>query len=475
MKLMKQLIYTCVLMCCVMCSSCNDYLDIVPKGNKIPTTLADYEALLRDEYTIGQTSISNALYLLNDYYVTVSNLNSPTLTRANYMWDETADRILLNNADESTYYQLYAAISSCNLIIENVPSATEATDAERAEVIAYAKVIRSLCYFVLANYYADTYDAATAGEKLSVPLITSANINAPSQQVTIQAIYDFIIQGVQEAIDGGLPEQSMTVLHPNLGAAYALLARVYLQMQNYSEALNYANLALEQNDQLYDWNAYYDEHRSTIENPEDYTGLPTPTDYSYVENYYFRCGNGSPNYTTNELNILVERAERFEEGDARFLSRWKLYSQNQDTYYRGVGNGYFNWGGLTTTEVYLIKAECQARLAQGGDFTEAMNTLNAVRQTRIRPEVYQPLTVSTLAEAIELIRRTKDNELIFSIVPFADARRFNQEGTYARTMTKTYEDETYTLRPDSHLWTMPFPAGAINNPGNGSIQQNVSK
>ena len=475
MKLMKQLIYTCVLMCCVMCSSCNDYLDIVPKGNKIPTTLADYEALLRDEYTIGQTSISNALYLLNDYYVTVSNLNSPTLTRANYMWDETADRILLNNADESTYYQLYAAISSCNLIIENVPSATEATDAERAEVIAYAKVIRSLCYFVLANYYADTYDAATAGEKRSVPLITSANINAPSQQVTIQAIYDFIIQGVQEAIGEGLPEQSMTVLHPNLGAAYALLARVYLQMQNYSEALSYANLALGQNDQLYDWNAYYDEHRSTIENPEDYTGLPTPTDYSYVENYYFRCGNGSPNYTTNELNIPVERAERFEEGDARFLSRWKLYSQNQDTYYRGVGNGYFNWGGLTTTEVYLIKAECQARLAQGGDFTEAMNTLNAVRQTRIRPEVYQPLTVSTLAEAIELIRRTKDNELIFSIVPFADARRFNQEGTYARTMTKTYEDETYMLRPDSHLWTMPFPAGAINNPGNGSIQQNVSK
>ena len=475
MKLMKQLIYTCVLMCCVMCSSCNDYLDIVPKGNKIPTTLADYEALLRDEYTIGQTSISNALYLLNDYYVTVSNLNSPTLTRANYMWDETADRILLNNADESTYYQLYAAISSCNLIIENVPSATEATDAERAEVIAYAKVIRSLCYFVLANYYADTYDAATAGEKLSVPLITSANINAPSLQVTIQAIYDFIIQGVQEAIGEGLPEQSMTVLHPNLGAAYALLARVYLQMQNYSEALSYANLALGQNDQLYDWNAYYDEHRSTIENPEDYTGLPTPTDYSYVENYYFRCGNGSPNYTTNELNIPVERAERFEEGDARFLSRWKLYSQNQDTYYRGVGNGYFNWGGLTTTEVYLIKAECQARLAQGGDFTEAMNTLNAVRQTRIRPEVYQPLTASTLTEAIELIRRTKDNELIFSIVPFADARRFNQEGTYARTMTKTYEDETYTLRPDSHLWTMPFPAGAINNPGNGSIQQNVSK
>ena len=271
----------------------------------------------------SQTPIYNVLYLLNDNYVTVANLNSPTLTRANYMWDESADRIMLNNADENAYYTLYSAISSCNLIIENAPTATEATDQERAEVTAYAKVIRSLCYYVLVNYYADTYEAASAGEKLSVPLITSSVIDAPSEQVTIQEMYDFIIHGVEEAIDGGLPEESMTVIHPNLGAAYALLARVYLQMQDYTKALEYAELALDQNSALYDWNAYYDEHITTIEDLDDYTTLPTPTDYSYVENYYFRCGNSSPNYTTNELDIPVWRAERFEEGDAKFMSRWK--------------------------------------------------------------------------------------------------------------------------------------------------------
>ena len=285
-------------------------------------------------------------------------------------------------------------------------------------------------------------------------------------------MYDFIIQGVEEAIDGGLPEESMTVIHPNLGAAYALLARVYLQMQDYTKALEYAELALGQNSALYDWNAYYDDHIAAIENPDDYTGLPTPTDYSYVENYYFRCGNGSPNYTTNELDIPVWRAERFEKGDAKFMSRWKYRSENQDTYYDGVGNGYFNWGGLTTCEVYLIKAEC---LARGGDISGAMDVLNTVRQTRIRPDVYAPLTAADLEEAIDLIRRTKDNELIFSIVPFADARRFNAEGTYARTLTKEYDGRTYTLSPGSHLWTMPFPAGAINNPGNGTITQNVDR
>ncbi len=472
---MKKISYILALAGMLAMSSCNDYLDIVPKGNKIPTTLADYEALLRDEYTIGQTPVTNALYLLNDYYMTRSSLGSPSLGTANYLWDENADRIELNNSDENTYYQLYSGISSCNLIIENTPTATECTDAERAEVIAYAKVIRAYNYFVLANYYADTYDAATAAETRSVPLITSANINAPYEQVSLQRLYDFIIQDVNEAINGGLPEQSMTIIHPNLGAAYALLARVYLQMSNYDEALRYANLALEQNNALYDWNAYYDEHRTVLEDPENYDPLPTPMDYNYVENYYFRHGDRSPNFTTYEFNIPVERAERFEDGDARFLSRWKLYSDGTDTYYKGLANGYFNYGGLTTTEVYLIKAECEARQAQGNNFTAAMNTLNTVREKRIRPDVYQPATASTLAEAIELIRRTKDNELIFSIVPFADARRFNHEGTYARTMTKTYNEQTLTLRPDSHLWTMPFPAGAINNPGNGTITQNVER
>lgn len=471
---MNKIVYFGAVLVCFLLSSCTDYLNIAPKGNKIPTTLADFEALLRDQYTISRTPVTNALYLLNDVYLTNSQVNTPSLSQANYMWDESADRIMLNNADEGTYYVLYGAISSCNLIVENVPTATEATDAERNEVIAYAKVIRALCYDVLVNYYADTYDASTAAEKRSVPFITSADIDAPYTQVSIQAMYDFIIQDVKEAIEMGLPAQSMTAIHPNLGAGYALLARVYLQMQNYSEALRYANLALAQNDQLYDWNTFYEEHKAAIEDPDNYDKIATPMQYDYVENYYLRLGEQSV-YDSYEKDIPVERAARFEEGDARFLSRWKLKVDNNDTYYKALESGYFNHGGLTTCEAYLIKAECQARLAEGNDYSEAMNTLNAVRITRIRPEVYRPAVASTLEEALSQIRRTKDNELIFSIVPFADARRYNQEGTYARTLTKTYGGKEYVLSPTSHLWTMPFPAGALNNPGNGSIEQNVSK
>ena len=83
---MNRIIYFCITLACFLCSSCNDYLNIAPKGNKIPTTLADFEALLRDQYTISRTPVENALYLLNDVYLTNAKVNTPSLSQANYMW-----------------------------------------------------------------------------------------------------------------------------------------------------------------------------------------------------------------------------------------------------------------------------------------------------------------------------------------------------------------------------------------------------
>ena len=104
-----------------------------------------------------------------------------------------------------------------------------------------------------------------------------------------------------------------------------------------------------------------------------------------------------------------------------------------------------------------------------------METLNKVRETRILPELYQPLTANTEAEAIPLIMRTKRNELIMTTVPFCDARRLNAEGKYLITPSKEINGQKVQLSANSHLWTFPFPLGAIENKGNGNIQQNVSK
>ena len=307
--------------------------------------------------------------------------------------------------------------------------------------------------------------------RLRVPLITSSLQNAPYHQATIQEIYEFILNDLNTSV-ADLPDMGTTLLHPGKGAAYAMLARTYLQMMNYEKALEFADKALAINDKLVDWVAFYNDNKGVIGQEGVYPSLKTPLGFDSQDCYNFNYADNSSNYASAIFKIPVNRAAGFEEGDAYFLSNWKLRTMGAETYYQGLTNGYINLAGMRTVEQYLIKAECLARKKQ---LTDAMDVLNEVRKTYILPEKYQPLSASSVAEAIRYIRQAKDNQLIFSIVPFGDARRLNAEGTYARRLTKEIDGKQISLAPSSHLWTFPFPKGAIDNPGNGSFVQNVEK
>ena len=450
--------------------SCDDYLSVVPKGQKIPVSLEDFALMLKDEYGAHRVDASQAIILMNDRHVSSSDLSYYPLYKANYNWDETADRIDLNKSDEQPFYVGYEAISVFNLVIENAPEATEATEEERRSVVAQSKVLRAMSYFNIVNYYSDTYVASTAADKGGIPIITSANVNAEYTQPSVQEVYDFILQDMQEAY-ADLPNNGETILHPDKGTADAFYARLYLQLGNYTEALEYAERALNANDALYDWTEFYETHKAIIEDPENHnTRLPSPMGFNYVENYNFR--HGSVSYQSTERNLTLDRMEYFEDGDARAAARWKLYTIGGESYYRSTMNGFYNYGGITTVEVYLIKAEC---LARTGKVEEAMDVVNKVRQKRIISSNFEPLTATTEAEAVPIIIKLKGNELILTQIPFMDARRLNAEGEYLVTRSKEVGGNIITLLYNSHLWTMPFPQGAVDNPGNGTISQNVLK
>ncbi|MDO4496661.1 MAG: RagB/SusD family nutrient uptake outer membrane protein [Bacteroidales bacterium] len=450
-------------------TSCDDFLSDVPKGQKIPESYADFEAFLRAEYGNHRLDPGQAVILDNDRYVTNSYMNYYPLWAANFIWDETADRIALNKSDETTYYATYQGISSFNLIIEHGPSLTQCTEAQRDELVAQARVLRAMNYFHLVNYYADTYEAATASLKGGVPVITSANVGAAYTQPSVQEVYDFMLKDLTESYNA-LPVQAATMLHPNKAVADAMLARVYLMMGNYNDALKHANQALAFNDALYDWTALYAQMEELVLDPANYTAITAPNGFDYCENYNFRHGSSSNSSTIT--HIPLHRAADFEEGDARYLLQWKYYNAGAEQYMRGMTRGFHNQGGMLTVEAWLIKAEC---LARTGKVTEAMDCLNRVRETRILEEYYQPLTAATEAEALPLIIRTKRNELILTMVPFCDARRLNAEGKYPVTFSKEYNGQRISLSAKSHLWTFPFPQGALENKGNGNIVQNVEK
>ena len=462
-------------------SACNDFLNDIPKGEKTPSTWEDFNGFLKNEY-IYNSEMGQAYLLLNDVYRGPTDLNTPII-QANYNWDETIDRSVENTKDYYLYTNNYQAIFNCNLIIEQAPTATKCTEAQRAMLIAQARTLRVLCYYHTANYYADQYSQATLNNT-SIPLVTSSAISAPSPQVTIKELYDFMISEMEQSVDA-LPEKGETMFHATKAAGYGLLARIYLSMSDYTNAQKNAEAALQQNSSLFDWVAYYEADKERFAEPtsayatKEYNTVCKPMAISNPENYIFRFGNNLDynGISGKSMGLPMERAARFETGDARLRTHWKrrVYPSTSEELYYGIHGEKMNVGGITSPEMYYIKAECLARKGDQKNITAAMDLLNTVRKKRILPEFYADATASTTKEAVEKIISDKANEYIQTLVPFCDMRRLNKDPEYARTLSKVVNGKTISLKPDSYMWTMPFPVTILLNPGNGSLKQNVAR
>lgn len=457
-------------------ASCNDFLNDIPKGQKVPKTWADYNAFIMSN-TFPYFEMDQLFCLTGDLYCSPNKLNSDELLRTHYFWDENQDRKLINSGDKSAYYSAYEALFYWNLIIEYGPEATECTQQQRDMLVAQARVLRAMTYFYVTNYYAAPYTKENS-HLMSVPLITSSSVEAKSPQVSLETMYKFILEDLHQALDA-LPKTGETIVHPTLAAGYGMLARVYLTMGNYTEALKYASLSLEENSALYNWIQFYNDDINRFTNPDDYTqACKSDPEKVNVENNVFHLSSMGfwGGISGTGYAITVERAEKFEKGDTRLLTHWKKkVSSKLGQYFYGIYALEPNKGGIRSAEMYYIKAECLARLGGDANLKEAMSLVNQVRKTRIFPEFYQDWTAASVQEAVRKIMADKANEFIQSQIVFCDYRRLNTDPEYAVTLTKTVDGKEYQLRPDSHLWIMPFPLEVINNPGNGTIVQNVEK
>ena len=471
-------------------SGCDDYLSIVPKGKKSPSTLEDYRLFLENVMLLTHEGSPNA-NLVNENWQAPAYLTT-TLMRCNYLWIE-EEGARIDATQSYGYTSSYQALFYFNLIINDVPKLSRATEREAREaetLVAQAKVYRALFYFHVVNTYARQYDAATAETDNGIPYISTADdFETAVAQHTVAQVYDYILKDIEEALPL-LSEDVPNFMYPTPMAAIGLRARVHLFMKNFDAALADAETVLVSHRFIYDWTAY---HRTNIDpndlgwniqdNSANFSGLPSVgfTD-AKAENLW--AVGGSTNVTTNRylarIQMPVEDTPgnewctrgpgRFEEGDARFLCNfWKNADYGYYTFQRVE---YGNTGGIRTLEMYLIRAECNARK---GDIDKAMDDLDAIRVKRIIAREYQPHKgrVTTKAEAMNLIRHERDVELMGTDMMFYDMRRFNTETEYQRTMKKTdHEGIVRTLRPDSELWVMPFPKSVTEK--NPTIKQNTS-
>ena len=120
--------------------------------------------------------------------------------------------------------------------------------------------------------------------------------------------------------------------------------------------------------------------------------------------------------------------------------------------------------GMKTAEVYLILAEAEARL---GNLTRATELVNHLRTNRIEAPYTALTPPATIPEMMQTIILERRKELLFGFHRFFDLKRLNIEPEYSVTITRqfpvvttTVPQQTYTLRPDSRLYIIPFPLSA---------------
>ena len=454
--------YTPIILLLAVIASCKkSFLEIKPKGIVIAEKTSDYDLLLNnlDLINIG----ANAQFLLGDEIV----MKDPAYTGASFRekqlfkWDYN-----IYNADEDATETLIPSkgLYIYNKIIGEVMASTEGSEAVKKSLQAEALTGRAWTYFLLINYYGKPYNAATAATDPGFPLITKADVNGTDyRRASVQAVYDLIVSDLTTAIPNlintGVPHR----IRVGKATAQGLLAKVYIFMGKYAEALPLLNESINNLAQstvqtgLYNFNTAY-------------PGFPTAV--NDIENMYAKgLTNNYISATQTLVWLTPEAAALFGPTDVR-LAKWYT---NTTTLTNGVklirrGATTVSFWGVRVPELYLFRAEMKAR---ANDLSGAVSDLEYLRQNRM-PAADAKVPAAAQASKMALLQFILEERIReFAVTGYRwyDMRRLSSDPLFPTLnyQHKVYDangnvSTTFTLnRLDQFVFSMP-PKIVAENP-----------
>jgi hypothetical protein len=299
------------------------------------------------------------------------------------------------------------------------------------------------------------YNKVTANTDPGIPLKLSTDINEKIVRASSQATYNCIISDIKNAISD-LPETPDKRYLPSRPAAYGLLSRVYLSMQEYTEAGLYADSCLKLYNTLMDYNAI------------DPASDAPFTQFNDEDIYDTQAAYPSGLYQGNAKVDSVLYSS-FSDDDIR---KQAFFSPNGDgTYffkgnYTGKANDPTMFTGIATDEIYLTRAEC---LARRGDSLNALNDLNTLLGKRFKNGSFIPYSLPVSEGTLKLILKERRKELMFRELRWTDLRRLNEEPEFADTLYRFINGQRYQLLPGSERYTLQIDKRTIKISG---IHQN---
>lgn len=469
---MKKIIYSLFVLLTMTTVGCDNYIDITPKGAVTVDSAQQYYELIATPMRAYYPS--SFILLSDDQWVKESEIlgyESISADGINFTFNEKADRTIL--PDNNLYENIYSFILRSNLVIDNVDKG-QGSQELKTLAKAEARTFRAFDHFLAVNTFAKAYNPETAASDGGVCIMDHYDLEATPVKSTVAEVYNFIINELEQAVSL-LEEKPVNIYHPNRAFGYALLAKVYLFHRDWAKAQEAAEQSLKLNSQLADYNLINDAGGTARYKNFAKDGNPEVLSYHWMAGW----GSGEQVCLYHYGMISPELKSLFEANDLRY-SLFLRDTGTSITSWFDSGSGAAIWTpaitnldrftymsvGLRTAEVYLIMAEA---LARQNNLTEAANYVSQLRDKRIKGGNGHVDAPATQVEMVKMIIDERRKELLFGFNRFFDLKRLNIEPEYQKTITRVFPvqniseahpQQTYTLKPDSRLYIIPFPHSA---------------
>lgn len=393
-----------------------------------------------------------------------------------YTWQQdtgTDYKLKYSGGDEKYWDDFYRRINVCNMVIYmcdeiGTPDVGDAEQVERVKGEAY--FLRGLYYFYLANFYAKPYEPTNAATTPGVPIkLTELVEDIEFTRASLSDTYSQIIDDLKQAETLLEGKTAKSLYHANVTAARLLLARVYLYMQDWSNAVAYASKVLDDNNSLL--------NIRSVDEGGNYVSISSP-ETIFSMGHYLIAGEFTDNAWGDYdsfLSVSPEMMSMYGEGDLR-TTRYvgPTHTGIHDDAFLKYNLQYPNFGNycevssyclFRTPEAYLILAEASA---YNNDESAARNALETFLTTRMDAT---PSIAMTGKELIDFIRDERAREFLLEGHRWFDLRRYtvcvpykwSKEIVHAYKYygSTSYKEldyiDTYRLQEYDDAYTLPIP------------------
>lgn len=315
---------------------------------------------------------------------------------------------------ESMWASHYGAIKNYNIAIEQSDLILDPESEFYDEsLVAYAEWLkgtalycRASSYLNLARHFGPDYDPDTAADDLCVPLVLEFDIYAKPARASVEDVYYQIeedLLAAEELLDGKVYQGEQRSPDVTIDAIYALLARYYLDIEEYEEAAKMADAVIgseagyKLSSTATEMTAEFSKDSGSepiiqfyASNNEGLAGNPIYTQVSrdakgaYFQPYYIPSKKLIDSYSQNDLRFRTW----FSNNKYPIFANGARY-KNIYTFIKYIGNPAFQMGtvengahaakALMISEMYLISAE--AHLMANSPIN-ARTSLNALQNAR---------------------------------------------------------------------------------------------